>query len=67
MQVFFHDEFLGDSVRFLLKDICDQNIEFCFNIMSLIWGDDREQFNNVSNNNLLLKYNSNRIFEHRIP
>ncbi|XP_025266474.1 uncharacterized protein LOC105255041 isoform X2 [Camponotus floridanus] len=46
MQLFFHDEFLGDSVRFLLKDICDQNIEFCSNIMSMICGDDREQFNN---------------------
>ncbi|EFN65281.1 Lipase 3 [Camponotus floridanus] len=47
MQLFFHDEFLGDSVRFLLKDICDQNIEFCSNIMSMICGDDREQFNNT--------------------
>ncbi|EFN62712.1 Lipase 1 [Camponotus floridanus] len=45
IQLFFHDEFLGDSVRFLLEDICDQNIEFCSNIMSMIWGDDREQFN----------------------
>ncbi|XP_025266501.1 lipase 3-like [Camponotus floridanus] len=45
MQLFFHDEFFGDSVRFLLEDICDQNIEFCFNMISMIWGDDREQFN----------------------
>ncbi|XP_025265041.1 lipase 3 isoform X2 [Camponotus floridanus] len=47
MQLFFHDEFLGDSVRFLLEDICDRNIEFCSNMLSMIWGDDCEQFNNT--------------------
>ncbi|EFN72560.1 Lipase 3 [Camponotus floridanus] len=51
MQLFFHDEFLqSDFVRFLLKKICQRNIslgEICSNFMFMIWGDDREQFNNT--------------------
>ncbi|XP_025265045.1 lipase 3-like isoform X2 [Camponotus floridanus] len=51
MQLFFHDEFFqSDFVRFLLKKICLQNIsleEICSNFMFMIWGDDREQFNNT--------------------
>ncbi|XP_025265052.1 lipase 1 [Camponotus floridanus] len=49
-QLFFHDEFLrSDFLRFFLKIICDQNItgEFCINLISIINGDDREQFNNT--------------------
>ncbi|EFN60341.1 Lipase 3 [Camponotus floridanus] len=47
-QLFFHDEVFGsDFVRFLLKNICDQNItgKLCVNLMSIICGDDHEQFN----------------------
>ncbi|GAB1867621.1 Lipase [Camponotus japonicus] len=48
LRLFFCGEFLqSDFVRFLLKNMCDQNIagKICYNIMSIIWGDDREQFN----------------------
>ncbi|EFN60337.1 Lipase 3 [Camponotus floridanus] len=48
MRLSYHDEFLpNDLVRFLLKNICDQNItgEFCINVLFMIYGDDPEQFN----------------------
>ncbi|GAB1867622.1 Lipase [Camponotus japonicus] len=51
MRLFFHDEFLqSDIVRFFLKNICNQDIslgEVCSNFTFMIWGDDREQFNNT--------------------
>lgn len=53
MELFFHGEFLqSDLVRRLLSH-CDQNStmkEFCVNVMFILFGDDYEQFNYVSNN-----------------
>ncbi|KAL6431797.1 hypothetical protein ACFW04_007357 [Cataglyphis niger] len=48
MQLLFHGEFLqSDLVRFSFKYGCDENVtgEFCSNVMSMIFGQDREELN----------------------
>ncbi|EFN63402.1 Gastric triacylglycerol lipase [Camponotus floridanus] len=48
MRLFFENEFFqSDFVKFLLKNICNQNIvpNICANLIFMIYGDDREQFN----------------------
>ncbi|CAL1684023.1 unnamed protein product [Lasius platythorax] len=45
MRYLFHDEFLqNDLLRFIIKYICDQNMEICVNVMFMIFGYDYEQF-----------------------
>lgn len=53
LQYFFHDEFLPQNnfLRFFAKYGCDQNIvenEICADMIFMICGYDREQFNYVS-------------------
>ncbi|XP_072761544.1 lipase 3-like [Anoplolepis gracilipes] len=49
IQLFFHGELHQDFINFFIKYVCDQNSmrEICFDVMSMIWGYDREQFNNT--------------------